>query len=134
MQAELLEAKGQLLQPLHLDEKVEWLWERAEPVEGKGSHWKQHVQLVRDGRMRHFIAEMGSIIAHPHWQEFNFWAASEYSVGECLEIAEGLRNNKDPEQYEPINLAQSYLKLLEEKAKRRAHASTSGNYINRQRG
>ncbi len=129
MGVELLEAKGQPLQPLHLDEKVEWIWERVE-----GPCWKQHIQLVRDGRMRHFIADMGSTIAHPHWQEFNFWAAGEYNVGECLEIAEGLRNNKDPEEYEPIDLAQAYLKLLEQKAKRRAHASTFGKYGNHQRG
>lgn len=113
---------------LGLDEKVEWIWERAE-----GNSWQQHIQLVRDGRMRHFIAKMGSIIAHPFWKPFNFPALGEYSVGECLEIAERLRNNKDPEENEPIALAQSYLKLVEEKAKRRDHISTFGSYITKQR-
>lgn len=124
---------GQRQYKLHVDEKVEWIWEREEQVKAQVWHWKQHIQLVRDGRMRHFIADMGNIIAHPHWKPFNFWAAGEYSVGECLEIAERLRNNKDPEVYEPIDLAQSYLKLLEERAKCRNHVSTFGHYINRQR-
>ncbi len=114
---------------LRLDEKVEWIWERDE-----GGRWRQHIQLVRDGRMRHFIADMGSIIAHPLWKPFNFWAGGEYSVGECLEIAERARNNKEPEDNEPLDLAQSYLKLIEEKRKRRDRMSTFGRYINRQRG
>ena len=117
------------LQKLHVDEKVEWMGEKAE-----GNRWKQRINLVRGGEMKQFIFDMGSIILHPHWKPFNFPAYGLYSVGEALEIAESLRNNKDPEEHEPINLALSYLRQCEEKIKRRDHVSTFGRYINRQRG
>jgi hypothetical protein len=118
---------------LHLDEKVEWIWERDETRGILGHHRIQHIQLVRGGKMRHFFADMGSQISHPHWQPYNFWAAGVYSVGECLEIGENLRESKPPEWHQPVNLAQSYLNLLEEKQKRRVHASEFGPYIKHER-
>ena len=114
---------------LPLDAKVEWIWEWEKPVDGSGPHHLQYVQLVRDGEMRKYMTDLGPIVAHPHWKQFNFWAGGEYNLGECLEIAERLRNNRDPEQYEPINLGLSYLGLLEEKHKRRLHRSTFGPFV-----
>ena len=131
MSTDSLVATGQ--RKLHLDEKVEWIWECEKDKPRHGLYRYQHIQLVRDGAMRHFVTEVCPVIAHPAWKPFNFWAAGEYSVGECLEIAERLREGKPPENHEPINLALSYLQLLEEKHKRRMHASTFGPAITKVR-
>lgn len=127
MTTDSLVAQGTGLRKLHLDEMVEWMWERDEHLPGRGQYRMQHIQLVRDGQMRHFIGEIAPTIAHPTWKEFNFPALGCYSVGESLEIAEMLRENTDPEQYEPINLALSYLKEIEERQKRRVHQSVFGS-------
>ena len=127
MTTDNLIAQGQ--RKLHLDEKVEWVWERDENIPTRGMHRFQHIQLVRDGRMRHFIWEMGPSSNYPLAHPFNFWAAGDYSVGECQEIAERMREGKPPEEREPINLALSYLRLIEEKAKRKAHKSVFGSRL-----
>lgn len=118
---------------LGLDEKVEWMWEWEKDKPGYGLYRYQHIQLVREGQMRHFVAEVGPVIAHPMWKPFNFWAAGEYSVGECLEIAERLREGKAPDNDEPIDLALSYLRLLEERLKRQAHISEFGPHLTKVR-
>jgi len=114
---------------LGLDEKVEWLWEADKDKPMFGSYRYQHIQLARDGEMHHFVWEMGLSSEYPLAHPFNFFAGGYYSVGEALEIADNLRQNKPPEEHEPIDLAMSYLKLIEERHKRRRHASTFGRYL-----
>lgn len=116
-----------------MDEKVEWVWESDEDKPMYGSCRYQHIQLVRGDKMRHFVGEMGPSSNYPLAHPFNFWAGSEYSVGECLEIAERLREGKPPEENEPIDIWASYLRLLEEKQKRRNHASEFGPAIRKLR-
>ena len=128
MTTDALVAQGAPLQKLHQDEKVEWIWESDAEKPMFGRYRYQHIQLVRDGNMRHFVAELGPTGAHPLWAPFNFWAAGLYSVGEVLAIAERLRENRPPEEHEPIDLARSYLNLQEENQKRRSHRSTFGAY------
>jgi len=126
-----LVARGQ--HKLHLDEKVEWIWEGNADKPQHGLHRYQHIQLVRDGQMRHFVAEIGPVSDHPGWYPLTFWAAGEYSVGEVLEIVERMRKGKPSENDEPIDLALSYLNLLEEKQKRKAHISEFGPYLKHMR-
>ena len=124
---------------LGLDEWVEWLWERDEAfhpvtkVPVSPMHRFQHIQLMRDGVMKHFVHDMGLSMLHPKWQPLNFPAFGYYKVGEVLEIADGLRENRPPEDDEPIDIAQSYLNLIEEKAKRKRRASTFGAYLTKVR-
>jgi|TARA_R110000787_G_scaffold46819_7_gene113678 hypothetical protein len=125
MTTDALVAKGQ--HKLHLDEKVQWMWERDENKPMFGLYRYQHIQLWRDGQRKHFVSEMGPTIAHPFWTQFNFPALGEYSVGECLEIADGLREGQPPQENDPLDLALSYLNLLEENQNRRVHKSTFGS-------
>lgn len=105
------------------------MWERDEDKPEHGSHRYQHIQVLRGDKMYHFIKEMGPSSSFPLAQPFNFWAGSEYNMGECLDIAERLREGRPPEREEPLDLAQSYLRLLEERAKRRNHTSEFGPAI-----
>lgn len=105
------------------------MWGRIENKPELGFHYVQHVQVFRNGERRHFEEDLGPMVGHPHWQPFNFPAVEEYSVGEAREIAEELRLSKDPQQHEPINIAESYLNLLEERHKRKVHASEFGRYL-----
>lgn len=119
----------------HPDQKVEWARGFLKPVEGSplGAHYIERMEVWRGDRRVAIDRDLGPVALHPTWQPFNFWAGAEYSLGECREIAERLRNNKPPEMYERIDMAQSYLRLCEERQKRQKGLSPIGAHHHKQR-
>lgn len=126
-------AIGSTQRGLHLDEKVWWLHEVVRNKPSWGPH-RYQVLLVRRGEYEYrFEKDLGPELLYPGSSPFNFWAASEYSVGEALEIADRLREGKDPEPREPSDIVGDYVDQLEERKAQRAHRSVSGTAVTIQR-
>lgn len=114
---------------LRVDEKV---WYMREDVRDKpqwGMHRYQHI-FVRRGEMQYeYVKDMGPEMLYPKASVFQFWAGNEYSVGEVMEIADRIRDNKPPEEREPTDLGKKFMEQQEEKRALRAHRSVSGAHI-----
>lgn len=127
----LLPTGGVDMAPLRGEEKVIFMAERDEDKPMFGPRRFQHVFVRRGEYECHFVEDLG---AHPEWQQFNFPALGFYTVEEAVEeFAPRLRENTDPHDFEPIDMKLEYLEQLEEQGRRRAHRSTFGPLLRKER-
>ena len=113
---------------LRVDERAEWLQEYD--LDG---HRLQSITAYRGEKLCKFTKDLGLALLYPKAHPFNFWAAGEYSVGEAMEIADRMRDNKPPEEREQTDLWGEYRKQNEEKSALHAHRSVVGPHITIQR-
>lgn len=119
---------------LTMDEKVEWIAEMEKDKPRFGTHRYQLVQVRRGQVMCDFKKDMGPSFLYPNAPPMQqAWLGGLYSVGEALEIAERMRENKPPEEREPTDLVQGYLVQQDEKRALRAHRSVSGPLVSIER-
>ena len=124
---------GVQIHPLLDDEWVEWITENDRPVERQGNHRFQRI-TVRRGEYEHkFDLDLGPSVLFPGASPFQFFAGGFYRVGECVEIAARARENRMPEEDEPLDLLDSWTRKVDEKAARRAHRSVSGPHFSKER-
>lgn len=119
-------------QPLHVDE---WVWFASEldrNVAGLGRHRVQTL-IVRRGDLEiTFEKDLGSTLAFPLAEQFNFPCLNLYRVGEVLEICERHREGRaEPE--EPSDLWGQWHKQRDEQRQLRARRTTSGPLLTIQR-
>ena len=118
---------------LLLDEKVEYLWERTNDKPGYGPYRYQHITSRRGNLLVEFVKELGSALLFPGASPLNILCMGLYSVGEAMEIADRMRENKPPEEVEPTNLMQKWAEEQDEKRMLKQHKSVSGSHLAIQR-
>ena len=118
---------------LFTDEKV---WELREALRFNETtqceHRIQRIQVNRDDRLIWFEKDLGANARYNDADPLAFWAAWEYNVGEVMEIAAHLRENK-PEPQLPRDLVGDYIKFKEEQCAQKVRRSVSGSVITIQR-
>ena len=129
MGSELDHVSGESSPFLTVDERVQWLLEETKPKYKVGNVRYQHIWVRRGDKACMFTKELGPAILFPT-QGLCFWGAGEYSVGEAMEIADRLRENKPPEQRDPTrDILDSFRKQQDEKRDLAHHRTRSGPHI-----
>lgn len=122
--------RGAITNLLTMDERVEWIAEVEKDKPMFGTHRYQLIQVRRGQMLCDFVKDMGPSFLYanaPPMQQA--WLGGQYSVGEAMEIADRMREHKPPEEREPTDLVDGYLRQQDEKRALRAHRSVSGPLV-----